>query len=81
MDTKRSEALEQVGAERPDVLVLLKYGYFPMIIIIIFLYNIEMETKQCKNISAFVILEHLGAPRPPVLVPRFARYSSLTLCN
>ena len=27
------------------------------------------------------ILEHLGAPRPPVLVPRFARCLSVTFCD
>ena len=29
----------------------------------------------------FLKLEHLGAPRPPVLVPRFARCLSVTFCD
>ena len=34
-----------------------------------------------QKIKFFPVLEHLGYPRPPVLVPRFARFHILWLTD
>ena len=57
----------------------------------------HMKVKKCSNYDIlddcicdfktnfkclfFSELENLGAPRPPVLVPRFARCPSVTFCD
>ena len=49
MDTEQSEALEQVGAERPDVLVVFKYLELKISCYIVAVNsNIKSELDSCS---------------------------------